>query len=221
MKTPVTWEGPDSQFWWEGPDFQKQDKESWPGQHKEFRPTEDAQCEERSPNLLLANEGSTPSLSTTIDIGRFSTSKKLIRVTVRMLRFINNCRNPRNKETGHITAEELQNARTAWVKSVQQELVEEKEFKSRSQNLGAYKHEDGLKRCGGRLKKAQLTFGQRHPILLPAKSKFTELVVMDCHKTAGHEKVGRTLAEIRSEFWIPRGRQVVKSLLMKCHVCKV
>ena len=210
-----------SQLWWEGPDFLKQDKESWPGQHKEFKPTEDAQCEERSPNLLLANEGSTPSLSTTIDIGRFSTLKKLIRVTVRMLRFINNCRNPRNKETGHITAEELQNARTAWVKSVQQELVEEKEFKSRSRNLGAYKHEDGLIRCGGRLKNAQLTFGQRHPILLPTRSKFTELVVMDCHKTAGHEKVGRTLAEIRSEFWIPRGRQVVKSLLMKCHVCKV
>ena len=210
-----------SQLWWEGPDFLKQDKESWPEQHEEFKPTKDAKCEERSPNLLLANEGSTPGLSMTIDIERFSTLKKLLRVTVRLLRFVNNCRNTRHKKTGHITAEELQKARTAWVKSVQQELVEEKEFKSRSQNLGAYKHEDGLIRCGGRLKNAQLTFGQRHPILLPARNKFTELVVMDCHKTAGHEKVGRTLAEIRSEFWIPRGRQVVKSSLMKCYVCKV
>ena len=41
---------------------------------------------------------------------------------------------------------------------------------------------------------------------------------MDCHKTAGHEKGGRTLAEIRSEFGF---QKVVKSLLMECQVCKV
>ena len=134
--------------------------------------TKDAQCKESCPNLLLAKEGSAQGLSTIIDIGRFSTLKKLLRVTVRVLRFVENCRNPRKKKAGHITAEELQNARTAWVKSVQQELVTETEFKSQSENLGAYEHKDGLIRCGARLKNAQLAFGQRHPILLLAKSKF-------------------------------------------------
>jgi len=45
------------------------------------------------------------------------------------------------------------------------------------------------------------------PIILPRDHKFTHLVILDCHKGIQHLKVGATLAELRSKFCVPKGRQ--------------
>ena len=49
---------------------------------------------------------------------------------------------------------------------------------------------------------------------------FTTLVVWSCHNKALHGGVKETLAELRSNFWIVRGRYLVRKLLFKCVVCK-
>ena len=41
------------------------------------------------------------------------------------------------------------------------------------------------------------------------------------HRRTGHGGVNRTLAEVRSEYWIIKGRQVVKSIINDCLVCKL
>ena len=57
-------------------------------------------------------------------------------------------------------------------------------------------------RCRGRLEYADL----------PVEAK--------CHKKVHHCGVKSTLAELRTKFWVPKGRQVVKKILSQCVTCK-
>ena len=43
---------------------------------------------------------------------------------------------------------------------------------------------------------------------------------MDCHSKLHHCKVNATLAELRTRFWVTKGRQYVKRLLSECTICK-
>ena len=45
-------------------------------------------------------------------------------------------------------------------------------------------------------------------------------MIIDCHIRSHHCGVKGTLAELRSRFWISKGRQHVKKILKKCIVCK-
>ena len=73
--------------------------------------------------------------------------------------------------------------------------------------------------CKGRLGNSNLEIGSKHPILLPKHCKFTELIVEDCHRRVGHSGLKATLAEVRSKYWIPRGRQYIKRILSRCGPC--
>ena len=58
-------------------------------------------------------------------------------------------------------------------------------------------------------------------LLLQSDSHFTHLNVRKAHHKVKHAGVVSTLNELRGRYWICRGRQVVKSCLSKCVVCKV
>ena len=54
---------------------------------------------------------------------------------------------------------------------------------------------------------------------MPKDHKLTELICLECHKTVHHDGLRATLAELRSQYWVPRGRQYVKKLLRACGKC--
>ena len=83
-----------------------------------------------------------------------------------------------------------------------------------------YKDDKGILRCGGRLKNAPIPFNARFPIFLPRSSHFTNLVINECHLKGLHNGVRETLTELRSCFWVVKGRQAVKTVIGKCSVCK-
>ena len=45
-------------------------------------------------------------------------------------------------------------------------------------------------------------------------------MIMQSHENVNHNGVGETLTEIRSQFWIIKGRQAVNDVLSKCVTCK-
>ncbi|XP_058816005.1 uncharacterized protein LOC131679314 [Topomyia yanbarensis] len=47
-------------------------------------------------------------------------------------------------------------------------------------------YESGILRVGGRIKHANLTFGQHHPIMLPLKHHVTKIIINDFHETYLH-----------------------------------
>ena len=74
----------------------------------------------------------------------------------------------------------------------------------------------------GRLRFADgLPYNTRHPILLPKNHPVTRLRVIDAHEKLGHGSgVEHVLTELRSRFWIVKGRQVVRNIVNACAECR-
>ena len=80
--------------------------------------------------------------------------------------------------------------------------------------------DDGVLQCRGRLGNAPVPEESKLPILLPRDSHVTDLIMGNSHQQVLHSGVNDTLNELRSRFWITRGRQFVKKILHKCVVCR-
>ena len=65
-----------------------------------------------------------------------------------------------------------------------------------------------------------MDFESKFPVILPKNHRFTELVVLHIHALMGHEGLCITLTELRSRFWITKGRQFIKKLIKPCIICK-
>ena len=73
---------------------------------------------------------------------------------------------------------------------------------------------------GGRLSKAPLDFDARHPIILPADSWFTRLIIAHYHELVGHSGINHTFAALREKFWVLKGGAAVRSVLAGCWICR-
>ena len=175
--------------------------------------------------LSVPDEKSFPSISAVIDASSYSSHHRLLNVTVYVLRFIHNLKARIKKDTdnimcGRITVEEIKAVETLWLFDTQKRFRSLESFKKIEQSLGVYVDDDGLLRCRGRLGNAPVPEESKFSILLPRDSYVTDLIVRNCHQQVLHSGVNDTLNEIRSRFWITRGRQFVKKILHKCVVCR-
>ena len=65
------------------------------------------------------------------------------------------------------------------------------------------------------------TTSRTHPILLPKDHPVTRLVIVDAHERLGHGAgVEQVLTELRSRFWIVKGRRMVRSVTAACAECR-
>lgn len=86
-------------------------------------------------------------------------------------------------------------------------------------SLHPYIDEVGIMRVGGRLEHAELSYDEKHPILLPYKHPFTTLVIIAAHTKTLHGGNKLTLAVIRQRYWILNGNRAVKYHLNRCVKC--
>ncbi|GFX70254.1 integrase catalytic domain-containing protein [Trichonephila clavipes] len=110
----------------------------------------------------------------------------------------------------YITADEIQNAEYFWLKCIQSEfysaeilaLKQNEQLRSSSEikSLVPYLDENNLLRLTGRLLEADLCFGEKHPVILPRRCKFTELLVIREHERIGHCGVSATLSQLRKNI---------------------
>ena len=152
------------------------------------------------------------SIENVIDVSRYSSKEKLVRVTAFVLRFAQNCKARIRREgrvTGGLTVEEILSAEKSWVQTVQAGLKERTSFSQLVNKLGLVEIE-GVLYCKGRLGASDLPLEARHQILLDDKHHYTSLLIEQCHQKVHHSGVRVTLAEIRSMYWIPKGRQTVR-----------
>ena len=93
-------------------------------------------------------------------------------------------------------------------------------FKGQCTQLGVVTDESGVMRCKGRLANSTLPEYTKYPILIPSGHHLSKLLIEDAHKRVMHNGVRETLNEIRSTFWLIRGRQTVRKILHSCVTCK-
>ena len=76
-----------------------------------------------------------------------------------------------------------------------------------------------LLRVGGRLSHSILEEDAKHPLILPADSHFTTLLIRDAHRRTLHGSIQLTLATFRRQYWIVKGRSAVKKVIRACLTC--
>ena len=87
--------------------------------------------------------------------------------------------------------------------------------------LDPFLDEDGLIRVGGRIKRAKLPFGTKHPVVLPRKSHITALLIRFCHVKVNHMGRGITHNELRQRgYWVVGGSSAVSNCISRCVTCR-
>ena len=161
-------------------------------------------------------------ISSIIEINAFSRLGKLLRVTAWVKRFLFNMlciRNGTEKREGMLSGSEIADAERLWIKSSQDELKSDRNYEDLATKLKLTEH-GGLLRCKGRLEHSDLEPESQQPIIIPRDHKLTKLIIEECHRKTQHSGIRATLGELRSRFWVPKGRQAVKKVLTECVTCK-
>ena len=186
----------------------------WPSHKIETEPPVECLQEIKSSTLtnLTAIEVSAAAI---IDCNKYSSLQRLLRVTAYVKRFVHNI-SRKERITGPLSTNEIQEAEILWIKEMQGHLqVDELE-----KQLGLFKDEKGIIRCRGRLGNSQASYDTKFPALLSQNHHVTSLIIRYCHERVMHNGLKETLTEVRSKYWIPKGRQTVKKELLGCNICR-
>ena len=194
---------------------------------KEITPPKECLVEVRSTKSRTVNliVNTTPqTLSNIINIENFGTLDRLVRVTAYVLRFVKILKAKTRKSDldvePSLTVNEIRESRELWIKEMQRKLPEKNQFEQWKAEFGLYTDEQDIWRCKGRLEKANLPQSAKHPILVDKEHYFASLIVYDSHRRVMHNGVKETLTDIRSQYWIVRGRQFVRKLIGRCSICR-
>ena len=110
-------------------------------------------------------------------------------------------------KVGRLYIDEIERAEMEWVKCAQKGLQDNSDCKKYKDQLV---NKNDILACKGRLELSELEISRKRPIILPKNDRFTERVVMDCHRKVHQCKVSATLAELRARFSVTKGEQYVK-----------
>ena len=224
-----------SQLWWNGPYFLTCSRDQWP---PELQPTS-TDCDQanletiKNPPLITHSLVGTTSSTNNglhvdkiINIQRYSTKTKLLRVTARVFRFLRIIRKNLRVSSFELSANELREAENLWILCIHSSCFQE-EIRcihngcrnAKVNQLGMFINDDHIILCESGINKASVPEHAKQPILLPPRHPLTELI-LECHKMVHHNGIRDTLNCVRERFWILRGREAVKRIVRKCVTCR-
>jgi len=201
--------------WQHGPKFLRLPENEWPQDSSTAnRPKVEEECC-KVHSVCCQSKAEHP-----VDYRKFSSWRKLVRVTAYLLKLIWNLRAKHHKmppeenemkpREGPLSPQELQNAENHWIKESQKSLGDRLK-KGELKNLSPYTDPDGIIRVGGRADKALASYETRHPALLPREHWVSLLITRHVHQF-GHPAVAATVAKTRTRFWILKAHDIAKSV---------
>ena len=208
-----------SQRWQHGPEFLYLPEEEWP-EKPSISNADNVECE-----CLKTQVSSTAAKEEedVIDCERFSSWRRLVRVTANVLRFIQNLgscvkKSKADFQLGPLSVQELDKAEIYWIKRAQNGLKNEL-VKGHYHKLSPFTDEFGIIRVGGRIGKVLTSYDSRHPILLPRELWVSTLLTHQAHQY-GHPGVATTVAKLRKRFWVIRAHGLAKSVKSRWTFCR-
>ena len=165
----------------------------------------------------------------TFDVERWGSFSKAIRVVAWVYRFLGNLKHESVKQSGELTFNELQLGKLKLIQKVQ-EFEFALEFDALRKGCAVHKgssiaklspfiDSEGLLRVLGRLQYSELSYEERHPIILP-KCHFSVLLVRFHHELLKHAGVATMLTSLRNQFWIMGVRRIAKRVKRMCIACQ-
>ena len=222
-------------LWWKGPPWLSKPETLWSRNQDSSNEEPPQECFEelkKSTTSDQTDEVAFLTISDEIDLcavvklADFSSCERLFRITALVLRFIQNLKikiGMSEAEPIHepeVTEGELKRAEAQWIRSVQKGMKLEANYPQLVREFGLFEDDVGIVRCKGRIGNAELPHETRFPALLPKDSYLSTLLIRRSHARVHHTKVSTTLAEIRTQYWIVKGRQAVKKIISRCTVCR-
>ena len=209
----------------EGPEFLKEDESTWPEKLPGNPYSEDEEREQRKDKCTYATRDSdSGAVEDRLVPEKFSSLTRLLRVTAWIKRFRTNCKLEKEQRTKSdiLGQNEISDAEIYWLQRTQTEAFPSGEKEKCLNRFCPQTDEDGLLRVNGRLRYAEdLSYDAKHPIILPKDHPFTQLVIVNRHERIGHNSgVEHLLTEVRSRFWVIKGRRTVRNIVEKCLGCR-
>ncbi|KRZ56324.1 hypothetical protein T02_10589 [Trichinella nativa] len=196
----------ESPLWWHGPKWLAHPHDAWPvGQPiaEDTSPMRDERSEQRVTVGVTAHEE-----CNSIRPERYGCVERLFRITAYCQSF----------------------AEGTWVRMAQSEAFS---FElqalsrkgrvvatSRLSRLDPFMDEEGFLRVGGRLENAQLPSHMKHPVILPGYHALTMGLIRLCHARQLHAGTTHTLAILRQQHWVFKGRTQVEKVIQHCFACR-
>lgn len=214
---------PNFDLWWNGPTWLSSPSSEWPTPITSNVP--ENQLEVRSTQVFatISNENET----CTRLLNEVSTFNKLIRITAQCIRW----KRIVKKEclSKWLSAIELEFARNVWIQHIQQtafakEMADLKArrpiyHKSTLIRLNPSIDASGILRIGGRLHHADFDYNEQHPIVLPKKGRYIDMLIDHAHIQTKHGGATLVANYIRRTFWIIDARNAIRARIHKCVTC--
>lgn len=156
---------------------------------------------------------------------RFSNYNRLIRAFAYALRFVKYCKRDSSTHISEITAEELDLSLKIVARIIQNHYFPDAFnhplfLSTQLQRLAFYIDSLGLLRVGGRIDKSNVTYDQKHPILLPKTAHFSTLIVRHLHKESLHIGCAALQTTIQRRFWIILLRNLCRKVKRSYLTCR-
>jgi hypothetical protein len=213
-----------NQFWSKGPIWLVKPIAEWPSTEKVVGHTDESIKELRESDRKLVETSQVMFamvLVEVIDSNRFSSWKKLVRVTAYVKRYLYNLRNKKGLREGELNVHEVKEAEMYWIKYLQCKLQTLGKYTQLERQFQIFRDEEDILRAKGRLDYANLDYDRKFPIVLPPDDHVIELMIWDAHETVMHSGVNDTMVFLRQKFCIPRLRQVIRRIVRRCVICRM
>ena len=175
--------------------------------------------EKRSVHGLLTHEVDGNGVGRLIEIQKFNSFGRLVNVLTRVLEFCSMLH--RKKSPTAFDSIERSFVENLLIKDAQVSLKTHENFSKWEKQLFLFSDDNGILRYRGRIDNASnLPYLTKYPVILPGDHHLTALYVRRAHARVLHDGVKETLAELRSQFCVVKGRSVVKRILHNCCVCR-
>ncbi|XP_055633682.1 uncharacterized protein LOC129774019 [Toxorhynchites rutilus septentrionalis] len=216
-----------NEIWWYGPHWLAETSIKWPS----IGFTQHDEAEDERRHLVIAAPTTTSPTAEFNEwyLEKFSSYSNLLRRTVVWLRLMEYLIKSPDKRTGFITTDELHRAERILVRCVQKECFVE-EWKALLKNdsvprnsplrwFNPYVSKDQVLRVGERLRNAAGCDDTKHPMVLPARHRFTRMLLKHYHVRLFHAGPQLLLNTVRLRFWPLGGRSTAKQIVHQCIKC--
>lgn len=213
-----------SSLWWEGPSFLKKERLEWP--QNSFVPHK---LPEFKVHSLITAANNSADNSSFIHFNKYSNFNRLSRIFAYVLRFVNNCNKNKQKYSGPINSDEINNSvmlliQIGQLQSFSFEIGLLKQRKTLPQKnkllqLTPFIDSNDILRVGGRLENSQYNFDKKHPIILDSKHNLTKLIMINEHIRLFHAGQQLLLASVRDKYWPIGGRCLARQVVRQCIIC--
>ena len=184
-----------------------------------------------SPNRSTVNatfEIENSRISNVVDVSRFSNWNKLLRVTMKVLLFIRNCRRTAGLRALTKIPSDLESAERLWIRDMQAGwnseitlLQEDKPLNDSKLNiLSPYIDPNGLLRSRGRLQNADLTENAKCPLILNNPHPALRLLILSYHSKTMHGGLQTVACQLRQRFVFFKMLRTVRSCIRNCVICR-